>query len=476
MWFTKFDAFIHNNLHADVPSQDLRDRVLQLKKTLRKNFKRAIQGVLELANQVRLRDLNMTQQQTADYLRTSRSTALAKRNFKNEQQQKDRGDDDSVVQQFAKVITDYKTCVSPSEPRNTECSYYSLYSNSDMFTCISEQDLDVDKMEDFDVLRVFGLLGVCYSHKPSDFVDPYLFYIDTIVGGVYLSLADLREVNNQTVKGVTAELRGPGSDTTITGVVPLRCLDLHLFDIVWTSGMKILEAHTSLNMRRMLAHVRSDMLGERIGVLMHIMHRCTNNDMSSWDQLVFDDILSQLKMLLELPIHKHEFSLLMSHIAKQHNFRDMLTGVQNISCIQKPMIALLCFGSSVGFPSSTYINDMLSVLYEFEAYHRARHQFHEREERHVVMMELLNVDRQLMLEWFPLKQIPSIPVCDDDGVYRHINLKRYIDGLMDDNKQWKQRAEKINLDVVQRQCQWMPKVANYQSYSRVLGRFVKTSC
>ena len=463
LWFNKFATLSDND--SGLPITNMKLRMQRFQRRMASGLRGAIADVLQNANQDRLRALNQTQQQAADYLRQSASKALAKRNCKNTMQQNNRGDTNTLAQQVANMVTQYHKLLN-CDIAEQECSFFSVCTNHDAFACLAQENkLDFDAMADLDLLRVVGLLGVCYNHKPADFVDPYLFRVNDVFGGTYLNLADLREANSQKIAGVTAELNAPGTHTTITGVVPLRCLSPALFDLFWQHGMKVFEAHCSLNMRRMLAPVRSDMLGERIGVLMHLMRKCSSGaSMSTWDQRVFDDLLAQLKMLLDMAPHKQEFHNLVTHIKQKQNFRNLLTGADCVSCMQKPMIALLCYAAP---DDPVYISSMLEVLFEFEAYHRARHHFNDADDRNKTMTRLLHIDEFKMLEWFPLKGLNYIPL-ELHGVYRNELIHNNVDELMQANTTWRVDESSImnnDLDV-----EWMPSRTLYATYFDVLTR------
>lgn len=463
-WFTKFES-LTLNANSETPTKDLRARLTQLKSKMSSYIKTAIHDVMQLANQDRLGQLNRTQQEAADYLRQSASTALAKRNGKNMQQQEARGETASIAQQAACLIQEYKTSQLPNASH--ECSFYSIYTNKDVFDCML--DTDFERLSDLNILRLVGLLGVCYHHVPNDYVDPYVFHVHEILGGAYLNVADLREANSQKINGQTAELCAPGSQVTITGVVPLRCLDPELFDRMLQHGLKIMEAHSCLNMRRMLAPVRSDMLGERIGVLMCMMHKYTNTqqDVSTWDQMIFDDLVKQLKLLTDKEPHKTEFAKIMSKITDGESIRDMLAGSESISCIQKPMIALLCHCFQNPNVDVNYISQTLGMLYEFETYHRARYAFDEHKTRDQALLGILGIDSEYILTLFPLKELPDIPACDNDGIYRHDALRSHIQKMMESNTRW----FSVSQQYFESHCEkavWMPDPNRYRTYLQFL--------
>lgn len=470
-WFTKFDSLTLDSNGATPPKKDLRERLEQLKCKMSSYIKTAIHDVLTLANQDRLRNLNRTQQEAADYLRQSSSTALARRNGKNLQQQQSRGETDGIAQQATRMMHEYKL-LQQLQDQSQECSFYSIYSNKDVFDCIA--DADFSSLTDINILRLVGLLGVCYHHVPNDFVDPYVFHVHDMLGGGYLNVADLREANSQKINGQTAELCAPGSQITITGVVPLRCLDPQLFDLMFQHGLKLLEAHSCLNMRRMLAPVRSDMLGERIGVLMCIMNKYGKSqlqqEVSTWDQVVFDDMVTQLKLLLDKQPHKSEYAILVSKITNSESIRDMLTGIDCISCIQKPMIALLCHCFKNPDVDQNYISQTLCMLYEFETYHRARYAFNELEQRGDALLDVFGIDLKKMLTWFPIKELPYIQACDNNGIRRHEALREHIRSIMNKDTQWFSESQQyFSITTIHGQrANWMPDPNCYRAYFQFL--------
>lgn len=464
VWFTKLSETMTNVVDV---SPNMNMRIERMKRKLAAGLREAINDVLQNVNQARLNTLNQTQQQAADYLRQSASKALAKRNMKHALQQQNRGDITTMQQEFMTVLAKFKSMANVME-QESECSFFSVCNNYETLASIiaQEAELDVAMMGDFDILRIAGLLGVCYHHKPADFVDPYLFFVQDIFGGTFLNMCDLREANSQKLGGDTAELQAPGTNATVTGVVPLRYLNPPVFDLFWQNGMKLLEAHSSINMRRMLAPVRADMLGERMGVLNCILRKRQQQPLATWEQKVVDDMIVQLKMLLGMSPHKQEFEVLHSHIAQKVNFRNLLTGSNAISCMQKPMIALLCHASP---NDKDYLMTMLEVLFELDAYHRARHHFRDENDdngdRQKSLKQLLNIDVQKMLEWLPLTVMEYIPQ-EQDGVYRNDLISARVKKWMIENRNvWQINEEKL---FVQNEMSWMPSRALYADYFSIL--------
>src|SRR6185369_11798927 len=292
--------------------------------------------------------------------------------------------------------------------------------------------------------------------------DPYNFHVLSILGGGFLSTNDLREANSTLVCGQQAELMAPGTTTIITGVLPLRYLNPQLFDIVWKDGMKLLEAHASINMRRMLAPVRSDLLGERIAVLCCIMRQ--NYDLlkpvPQRDQEIFDDVSQQLKQLLLLDVNAREFEPLLAKLSTGASVRNYLAGSNAISCIYKPLIALLYFRREF---SALYLSDIMAMLYEFDAHHVARHAFKDRDERNALLQRLFHVNAAKFIVEHPLSTVPPL----DDGEHRNANLEKYVRGMVD---------EHITADVLfalgiyEDECKtWMRPLRDFAGYYRFLS-------
>ena len=63
--------------------------------------------------------------------------------------------------------------------------------------------------------------------------------------------------------------------------------------------------------------------------------------------VIFQDISHQLNMLLELPVNSEEFAPILQRFKQRQSIREHLTGVNAISCIQKPLIALITTSESV---------------------------------------------------------------------------------------------------------------------------------
>jgi hypothetical protein len=86
-------------------------------------------------------------------------------------------------------------------------------------------------------------------------------------------------------------------------------------------ALQIFELHASVNMRCMVSPVRSDMLGERMAIMCHIMHL---QSATQWHHEVFDDMKTQLNMLLDLAANAEEFAPLLEKLAQPTavNLRD----------------------------------------------------------------------------------------------------------------------------------------------------------
>lgn len=458
-WFTKLEASLNSSQMSSVSDHAMLSRVKQMTKQCSRLFKSQVQYVLECANQDKLKNLNA--QQKADYLRQSNSMSLAKRMMKNKGQQSERGENETLQFQGDKILQTLRLMKDDLKTDNCEVSFYSVNNNQESYDCLLEENIDCFQLADLDILRLFGLLGVTYHHKPGDFVDPYIFHVKQVLAGGFLSLADLREANSTKLNGVQAELQAPGTHTNITGVIPLRFLNPRIFDIVWNHGMKILEAHASINMRRMLAPVRSDMLGERIGLLMNIMRN--NSDLSQpislRDREIFDDISYQLTALMNLDVNKIEFATFFNLLKTNTCIRNSLTGSLNISCIQKPMIALLQCANGM---SQNYLRECLEVLFEFDAYHAARRAFQNREDRDLALIKLCAIQVEKMLEWFPLADLPYFAE-ECDGKYRFELLQNHILTVLK-TRNWN-LSPQVNLD----DYKWMPKIAHFGGYHRFLS-------
>lgn len=477
--------------------ETIRNRIRSINCTYKKKIREQILAVLQLANQDKLLHLNMTQQQAADYLRTSTSTSLAKRTMKHQTQQLERGEKDSIKAQAVNILQIFEKEQEACKETNVEDkSFYSLYNNEETYlellSSLNDNEVEdeiknnlpqqhqeerksrfitvVGKMQDMDILRLIGLLGICYNHQIGDVIDPYTFHIKKFFGAsAYLSLADLRDANLKRLNEENANLYAPGTTTTITGVLPLRFLNPHLFDILWFNGMKLLEMHSSINMRRMMAPVRSDSLGERIGLLFCIMRKNANlqSPISNYDEKVFEDVFTQLKMLLQFPMNKEEFAPIFEIFEQQKCIRDQLTGANCISCIQKPMIALLQIAPTLPL---NYIVDVLHIFFEFDAYHKARHYFSSAKERHEFIHKLFQIDENSMVEAFPLNQFPDIPMVSSNGVHRHIVLEEKLQAMVREHIVSVPTFENLHDSYVQMQTNWMPKSNHYIGYYRFLTR------
>ena len=104
--------------------------------------------------------------QAADYLRTSASKALAKRNFKTQIQQQARGELDSLQEQAVAVCKSFQNIdAADTEINPDERSLCSMYNNQEAYEALIEQNICFQDFSDLELLRIVGLLGVCLSCK-----------------------------------------------------------------------------------------------------------------------------------------------------------------------------------------------------------------------------------------------------------------------------------------------------------------------
>ncbi len=450
MWFKKFDSHVSNIGSNDAAIPNIQSRIRQFTRQCNKLVKSQLQAVLETTNIQKLRDLNL--QQRADYLRESTSTSLAKRAAKTKQQHEDQGETNTLQQQVARVLQVQFVC-QDNDPNIV--SFYSVSNNADLFETLLHENVQVENMDDLDVIRIFGLLGICYEAPIRDWIDPYTFRVTNVFdGSFYLSVNDLRDANcTKTSDGKYAELKAPGTNCVITGVLPLRKLNPQLFDCIFHLAPKLFEAHTSINMRRMLAPVRSDLLGERIGLLMYFMRQGITYQ---WQRDVFEDVLTQLKMLMELPMNKQEFAFLNQLLTTNTSLRKHLTGANAISCIEKVMIALLTHTTSL---DASYLQSVMQDLFEFDAYHVARHIFADRVARDSILQEMFLIDVKDCLNWLPLKNLEYIT---DDA--KRVVVLRELSSQLACEHVVLNYVHAIHFMQTSDKMKWLPKQQHFANY------------
>jgi hypothetical protein len=465
LWFSKMEAALRT--HDDKSSTSvpgLRSRVAALKRQTFKQIISHVQGVLQATTDTKLRNLN--QQQQADYLRQTTNRSLAKRTHK----QLDPSTIDGALRQEAKQLMQELRNLQaiPSEADSSVMSFYSSSNNQELFETLL-QEVDDDMLHDTQaILRLFGLMGAAYEAKMIDWVDPYVFSIENLFGGFFLSLNDLREVQNTKTANGPCRLKPPGQDpqanNVITGVIPLRFLNPTLFDFVFQHSQRLLEIHSSINMRCLVSPVRNDLLGERIGVLCHIMK--ANADLTkpipAWHQEIFNDVRLQITMLLNSKSNLEEFSQLFIRLREgSASLRSFLAGSNSISCIQKVLIAMM-----PDQPIADY-RGIWNALYEFDCYHRARRFFNNRESREAAIKELFGIDLSVITDLAPVAKMDYIPQETEDEkgpIYRIDQLKSMSAALAQKIfANWPRAQEVVN------QLSWIPKDEDFIGFSRFLG-------
>jgi hypothetical protein len=331
---------------------------------------------------------HLNQQQVADYLRQTQNKKLVKRVEKHA----------GSTETFSPIplleelkLQEESFFMIPGE--GEESSFYSMSSNSDIYKEILAMQNEWDDLSTVEFVRLFGLLGVSYCSKVQDWIDPYRFEVMEIFGKPFLSQQDLREANATRVNGQEAQLCAPGHSNPIQGVIPLRRLHPGLFDLMMKKARSLLEIQSSINMRRMISPIRSDLLGERIGVLTCIMRSVeVNAPIPEWKRDIFDDIRLQVEMLLNEKTNAEEFEPIFQWL-RLKTIRNHLSGANNISCANKILLAML---HSRALKECFAVADLplfMCELYEFDAYHAARQHLHaDGEARKQLLLQMFQVN------------------------------------------------------------------------------------
>jgi hypothetical protein len=476
-WFSQLRDLISTASSAS-PEPVYKTRLQRILREARKTEKKCINEVLACAGEERVKSLNSAQQ--ADYLRSTKNKKLAHRVEKYENATKEKSDAKQNVQfeaLRAKILHEESSEKSSEEKSSEERSFYSLLTMrealKELFGSVNNDDLE--RMGILGLVRLIGHVGLGYSACVGDLVDPYTFRVEKIFE-TPLSCNDLREANSQKSHGECYVLKPPAhNNDTITGVVPIRFFQPDLFDLI---PVEIQRAHASINMRKMLAPVQNDMIAERLAVLTCIMRENQTRAFPEWLQRAYDDVLAQLKTLFSEPSVQNDFKTITDPLKgfftaplPCHEAHDTLRaqwiGRNGVSCVWKVFVPLLCdesFSASSSTVSriSDKITDILSMLYELDAYFIARRTFNDQDERDKALRSIFEIDEKRVIEAVPLE---SMPTFEDD-----LESKFFIADQVREYAQSASECVEMNVDTILAKClekckPWMPSIDNYLAYA-----------
>ncbi len=209
----------------------------------------------------------------------------------------------------------------------------------------------------------------------------------------------------------------------------------------------------------------------RLAVLTCIMR--TNDHLPEWLQKVYDDIRNQLCRLFFTPSVRDDFKTITVPLRKfveskkENTFReDVLRaqwmGVNGVSCAVKVFVPLLC--DSRHFVNA--ISEIVSMLYELDAYFSARRVFkQDQEKREQALRSIFELDEKCafdaMFDAMPLKYMPTFENDVEEGLFVADQVKEYA--------QLASECVEIDVDHVLERCNeacmsWMPSIAHYVAY------------
>ncbi|PRP75420.1 hypothetical protein PROFUN_15760, partial [Planoprotostelium fungivorum] len=227
-----------------------------LLKELRSTKQSAVQRLLQLGNMSKVANLNSKMQ--ADFLRGvqdgAQGRALARRHTKMGEV-----DYDAAI---TKELTALYNGTNLQENRDDLSSFYSLDTPSSCINGLHDFTMnELSLLSTADVLQLVGPLGVTFRANLADAPDPWAcFFAHQVYTGEsrLLNSADLWTSRTQSGENHEAILKAPGSQDTITGVLPLRSLAPDAFDRLYKLAPTLLSLHVSASLRGSLVPMPGD--------------------------------------------------------------------------------------------------------------------------------------------------------------------------------------------------------------------------
>jgi hypothetical protein len=226
----------------------LKNRATYMRRTLQRRLKSVTTMMESIAKDDRVRALNQAQQ--ADYLRqmdtTKNSRALARR------AQTAGIDFDQTLRKEILQMKAHLHELNDIDASKLSVSFYSQASTLEgiMAVCEMADDSEVfDGLLAVDLLRLFNIIGVPCVAPVSDFPDPMTYRVERVLGGNFVSVADL-----SMVELMSSKLEMPGTDIVIKNAIPFF-EDLQIQRFLHRHAPSALEYICSIGMRRVLAEV-----------------------------------------------------------------------------------------------------------------------------------------------------------------------------------------------------------------------------
>lgn len=307
------------------PNARLGNRLFMINNRVKKELTGLKNLFQQFKNQSRLDVLN-SNQIIADWLREDvKSVGTAKRIQKNSEKTHDEIVSDTI--KYAVELTNDTDIWS--EDKN-EISYLSQATNSEYVGVVR----DMENSDLPDLLQMMGLIGICFESDKKDLPNPWNFYPSKVfMGNYYLSEADTCTIN---------EIKYPGTDDIVTGVVPLIGLNSKLYrEYNFGKFKEISELHAGISIRGVLGSIPYDILAMNTGVLRWIL----------------SDIGSRSK-----PISTIEHSII-SQLIEQITLHISMYATQSF----KPIAEALCSADPtpflIGMNDAAYVSKLVAILF-----------------------------------------------------------------------------------------------------------------
>jgi hypothetical protein len=393
------------------PDNKVMQRVQKFRTFIQKTEKGIIARIKELANQDKVKHFNSLQ--SAEFLRNTTSVSTAKRILKTAGASGSVDFDDDCIQSFTKIkqlVGATSTASSASSPDDFT-SFYSTEGWADMFAAVSS--LSQEELNQLNVSiagQLLGGIGVPYESVVRDYPDPWTYNVSKVYCGLYLSESDLRSA---CIQGKGAELKYPGSENPITGVLPLRNLHPSAFDIY--SSTPFAQIQASISMRGMAGYIPYDTVAQATAVLVCLLRQIgPSRPPSTIESTILNHLVQQIRHFYQTKTQS--FIELRQDLCRD-DCRPWLTGDLNVSTILKPLSLIL---SKTVSPNPQATVTVLEALFLFETFRRRKYILTDSKERTEALHSYLGIDLPKFHQECPVGEIGEPDgVCDSTKFFHH---------------------------------------------------------
>jgi hypothetical protein len=376
-YIKNLDHYLRSKV-ADIAtgSVDIRDRVMALISSSKKNQKTLISSILALENQDKIASLNSAQ--AADFLRGNiKSTAVAKRATKM-YGGVDYGD--KCREALQSPVTGNITM--PGE----EISYYSQSSFSDILALVKELLPVVDNLDLEQLLTGIGGVGIAVNVIQAQYPDPWQVRIKNVHLGLYVSENDLCQM---LLHSYNAPIEYPGRPgETFNAVVPIRAVNPAAYDAYQKSFRIFADLHASFALRGALACIPADKLALQCAVMVNLIRQV--GPFASGTELELKTIKS-LRMQIAMDFQKYSVADLALNLARDDP-RPYLSGGDGVSGVLKPIAVIMaasdCAQLRADLPG---LCKAVKAIYHFGVYLAARYAYRD-SGREDAIQQLFGID------------------------------------------------------------------------------------